>query len=303
VSLVLQNHLLQKIELNSPASKDVSLSILRLDRLHELGGGNKRFKLKYNLKEARAQGKTTLLSFGGAWSNHIHALAAAGLAEGFKTLGIIRGEAAHGLTPTLQDAQAWGMELHFVSRSDYRLRGDKAYLQVLKDSFDNCYIIPEGGANDLGAKGCADIVQLIDNFNIDYNLLACACGTGSTLAGIVSGISVDKEVLGISVLKGLQNVEAIVAEAVKSNGSSNKANWKIRHEYHHGGYARVSTELKSFILDFEQRYRIALDPVYTGKLLFGLFDMIEKGELNDRRIIAIHSGGLQGRRGYDWLTD
>lgn len=297
----MQSDLLQEINTQAWGLPAVKLSILRLDLLSHLGAGNKLFKLKYNLQQAKEEGRQLLLSFGGAWSNHIHALAALGHSEGFKTLGIIRGEPAHGLTPMLEDARAWGMEIHFVDRGEYRLRHDEEYWRQLRQRFGDCYVIPEGASNDLGASGCGEIINLLQSPNIDYQVLVTACGTGSTLAGLIGAAPKDKKLIGVAVLKGLREMEVSVADTAKSLGGGNGCDWTINHNYHHGGYAKVSEQLKTFILSFEKRHKIPLEPIYTGKLMYAVFDMIAKSEFNaGQHIIAVHSGGLQGRRGFDW---
>ena len=298
----MQTDFLQQINTRAWGLPPVKLSILRLDLLNELGVGNKLFKLKYNLQQARDERKQSLLSFGGAWSNHIYALAALGKTEGFKTIGIIRGEPAHGLTPMLEDAQRWGMELHFVGRQEYRQRNEAGYLQQLHERFPESFIIPEGAANELGTKGCSEIVGLLDRLDNGYQVLVCACGTGSTFAGLVSAARADKKLIGVSVLKGLEGLESAVEKAVDQTPLGEVCQWQIKHGYHHGGYAKVSPELKAFMLEFEKRHGIPLDPVYTNKLMYALFEMIKNSEFQlNQRIVAIHSGGLQGRRGFDWL--
>jgi 1-aminocyclopropane-1-carboxylate deaminase len=274
--------------------------VLRLDRMNPPAGGNKYFKLKENLAGLSAGHR--VLSFGGAWSNHIHALAALGWERGFATVGIIRGERPQRLSATLEDALDWGMQLVFVSRSDYRRRYDAGYLQQLRRHFDPCVIVPEGGANPAGVKGCRDIVRLIDSCGLDYDRVAVACGTGSTLAGIACELGEGRRALGIAVLKGQGSMCEDVKRWVAGQDAGPGGNWRIEQGFHCGGYARAPEDLQRFILEFEQVQGIPLDPVYTGKLFYALYQLRRSGGLPvTERIIAVHSGGLQGRRGFDWL--
>jgi len=276
--------------------------VLRLDQLNLPSGGNKYFKLKHNLSDLSAS--VRLVSFGGAWSNHIHALAALGKEQGIATVGIIRGEQPQHLSATLQDALDWGMQLHFVSRSEYRRRHDVDYLQAVQERFDPCVILPEGAANAAGVKGCREIVSLINAAGLDYDVIAVACGTGSTLAGIACELGSDRRALGVSVLKGQGSQQQDVARWIREQGVAPVSNWRIEQDFHGGGYARSTAELRQFILEFERVQGIPLDPVYTGKLFHALYQLRSGGRLPDRlRLCAVHSGGLQGRRGVNWLAD
>jgi len=275
-------------------------SVLRLDRLAPLAGGNKAFKLKHNL--AGLGPGDTVLSFGGAWSNHIHALAAVGRQRGLHTVGVIRGERPAQLSATLFDAIECGMQLHFVSRSEYRRRYDPDYIDTLQSQFGPCRVIPEGGANDAGVRGCRDIVPMLQASEIDFDLIAVACGTGSTFAGLVCDLSAGQRGLGITVLKGLANLSDDVSNWVKEQGVLPRDNWSIEPRFHCGGYARSTPELREFVCEFERAHDMALDPVYTAKLFFALYKLRAAGELDEgARVLALHTGGLQGRRGVDWL--
>jgi 1-aminocyclopropane-1-carboxylate deaminase len=257
--------------------------------------------LKHNLAGLTA--RETVLTFGGAWSNHIHALAALGREQGFPTIGVIRREQPQELSATLQNARDWGMQLVFVSRGEYRRRHDPDYLQALQHRFDPCVIVPEGGANTAGVTGCREIVRLLDASGQGYDLVAVACGTGSTLAGIACELAEWRRVLGISVLKGQGSLHSDVSRWIVEQGAEPGGNWRIEQGFHCGGYARVPAELQRFILEFQQVQGIPLDPVYTGKLFHALYRMRSGGGLAaSERIIAVHSGGLQGRRGFDWLA-
>ena len=271
----------------------VRLMLKRLDLVHPLISGNKWYKLKYNLLAARQQGFETLLSFGGAYSNHIHALAAAGHEYGFKTIGVIRGEAHAPLNPTLQFAVDHGMHLFYLNRMDYRDKTSSELINKLKAEFGDFYLIPEGGSNPLAVKGCVEIIADIDEA---FDVIACACGTGGTLAGLIAGLAGKHQALGIAVLKGADFLNDEVTSLLQSAVGRMYKNWHINLDYHVGGYAKTNAELLSFIHQFETKHAIPLEQVYTGKLLYGLFDMIAKGEFErGTQMIALHTGGLQGR--------
>lgn len=273
------------------APTDVRLFVKRDDLLHPTISGNKFRKLKYNLEAAKLEGKQTLLTFGGAFSNHIAAVAAAGKEYGFKTIGIIRGEELASRiqdNPTLSFASQNGMRLEFINRQDYRRKSEEAFLDTLESRFGDVFILPEGGTNALAVKGCEEILDAQD-FGFDY--ICCAVGTGGTLAGLVNASAQNQKVLGFSALKGDFDSENITR-------FSTKTNWEIITDYHFGGYGKVDAELVGFINRFYGENKIQLDPVYTGKMLFGLSDMIAKGRFAPgTKILAIHTGGLQGIAG------
>lgn len=269
----------------------VQLLIKRTDLVHPIISGNKWYKLKYNLLAARQQGYETLLSFGGAYSNHIHALARAGHEYGFKTIGLIRGEPYHPLNPTLQFAMDHGMALHYLSRTEYRLKHSAAMVERLRQQFGAFYLLPEGGSNALAVQGCSEM--LADD---DFDVVACACGTGGTVAGVIAGLSGERRILGIAVLKGAEFLHDEVQRLLQEGGSSGFNNWRIECRYHHGGYAKTTPELLEFMQRFEHDHGVPLDPVYTGKLLFALYAMVEQQQFpRGTTVLAIHSGGLQGR--------
>ena len=277
---------LQKVEAHFLDKNKVELFILREDLIHPTISGNKWRKLKYNIVNAKEKGFETIVTFGGAFSNHIAATAAVGRAVGLKTIGIVRGNEVH--NPTLDLAIENGMKLNFVSREDYKLKDASDY--------PNCYIIPEGGSNALAVKGCSEIVN---NIEIDYDVICCACGTGGTIAGIIS--STNKRVLGFPALKGggflREDIERLLSE-YKIEQQHN--NWDLITDYHFGGYAKVKPELIDFIKEFKVKNNILLDFVYTGKMLFGLYDMIENtSQLDGKKIIVVHTGGIQGNKGFE----
>jgi 1-aminocyclopropane-1-carboxylate deaminase len=279
----------------------VYLNVLRLDLTHTHISGNKWFKLKYNLQEAKKEGHNTLLTFGGAFSNHIAATAAAGKECGFNTIGIIRGEEQAVLNPTLQFALDCGMQLHYVSRSLYR---DKdALYNYVKEHFqqNNAYVIPEGGSNVLGVKGCTEIMNHI---HIPFDVVCCAAGTGATLAGLVYALKPEQKAIGFQVLKAEGYIKNEVANWLKQSElialqQSDNPIWEVSENYHFGGYAKVNDTLKIFVENFSNKHQMPLDAIYTGKMMFGVYDLIQQGCFKKgTTIIAIHTGGLQGNKGF-----
>ena len=265
----------------------------RDDLLHPIISGNKWRKLKYSLDQALSSGADTLISMGGTYSNHLHALAFAGKALGLKTIGLIRGEQPETLTQSLDDMQNWGMELKFVSRSDYRLLRQYKGWNDLPGSKPRHYWLPEGGAQALALKGVAELVNEIE---IAYDILCTPCGTGATLAGIIAAVPDHVSVLGFAALKNA----GFLQTDVKSLLLRPCYNWQINLNYHFGGFAKINAELMAFIARFEHKTGIPLEPVYTGKMMYALYDLIAKNTFNPgQRIIAVHTGGLQGKRGFN----
>ncbi|MEQ9287138.1 MAG: pyridoxal-phosphate dependent enzyme [Cyclobacteriaceae bacterium] len=292
---------LDKIEDDLLLSRQVNLYLKRDDLIHREISGNKWRKLKYNLMAAREQGCGTLLTFGGAFSNHIAATAAAAREYGFKAIGIIRGDELHPASnPTLQHAHELGMLLKFVSREEYKRKNEEHYLDQLKREYDDFYLIPEGGSNTLAVKGCKEIVREID---VDFQVIVSAVGTGGTLAGLVCGLPGQATALGISVLKGAGYLQEEVGRLVNMNSNEKRADWEINHEYHLGGYARFNDKLIEFINQFKAKHSIQLDPVYTGKMMMGIYDLINHNYFEpNTTIVALHTGGLQGVEGYNKLN-
>lgn len=285
-------------QLHSPflSQHNVELHIKRDDLIHKDISGNKWRKLKYNLLAAREQKKQTLLTFGGAYSNHIHATAAAGKYFNFKTIGIIRGEVYDPLNPTLADAQNWDMQLEYVSRASYKQKNSRPFIQELKKKFGDFYLIPEGGNNDFGIKGCKEIIYEIKD---SFDTICVDCGTGATIAGIISALNNQTPVLGFVVLKSMPSLIQDIREQIDKLNKIKLNNWSLNGDYHFGGFAKTSEELFEFIKQFEMTYSIQLDPVYTGKMFFGLFDLIKEGYFTSgSKILVIHTGGLQGLRGF-----
>lgn len=281
----------QKIDLPILEEKEVFLLIKREDTIHSLISGNKYRKLKYNLLEAQEHGHNTLLTFGGAYSNHIAATACAGKESGFKTIGVIRGEELKGnwhKNPTLKLAHEHGMEFHFISRKDYRNKNDKTFLDGLKNLLGDCYIIPEGGTNALAVKGCEEILTETDS---RFDVICCCVGTGGTIAGLINSTQTHQSVWGFPALKG-----DFLKEDIRK--FARNENWELCSDYHFGGYAKIDAGLIDFINTFKKETGIPLDSIYTGKMLFGIFDLIKKDAFKrGTQILAIHTGGLQGIKG------
>ena len=285
------------LRVDDPILDDAGINLLikREDLIHPYLSGNKYHKLKYNLDEAKKEGYDTLLTFGGAYSNHIYATAAAGKIYNFNTIGIIRGEEHESLNPTLTFSKQCGMKLCYMDRSTYRNKTNKHVIELLIKKYGRFYLIPEGGSNNLAVKGCAEIISSIEN---DFDYICSAVGTGGTVAGLAAGLKGNKKVLGFSVLKGSNFLNGRTRQLLKSYSGQEFKNWQINFNYHFGGYARFNLELIDFIENFEQRFNIPIEPIYTGKMLYGIFDLVKKGFFPaETTIIAIHTGGLQGLRG------
>ena len=273
--------IIQKISSKLLSEKGIEVSVLRLDLIHPQISGNKWFKLKYNLEEAKKKGVDTILTFGGAFSNHIHATAVACNQFGFKSIGVIRGEKESESNSTLREARKYGMQLHFVSREDYKRKSEEDFISELKNKFGDFYLIPEGGDNLLGEKGCEEILPKEN----DFDFIFCACGTGTTFKGISKSIKSNQKLYGISVLKG--------EGPLNSNAS-------IISDYHFGGYAKHTQQLLDFKTNFENENNILLDYVYTAKLFFAVQELISKNRIAaNSKVLVIHSGGLQGNSGYE----
>jgi 1-aminocyclopropane-1-carboxylate deaminase len=273
------------------------LWVKREDLLHPVISGNKWRKLKFNLRHALELEYDHVISMGGPWSNHLHALAWTGHQLGIKTTGIIRGEKTSSQTPTLKEMQSWGMHLESVDRTRFReLRNFKNFDDEPGKTFDG-YWLTEGGANTLAMQGVAELVAEIP---AQFDTIALACGTGTTLAGIAHCIAPDKQALGFSALKGANFLNQEVTQLLVSAGDKQRENWTINFDYHFGGFAKTDQKLLDFIVDFEDQTGIPLEPVYTGKLMYGIFDLIKQDYFKpDQKIITLHTGGLQGNRGFD----
>ena len=272
-------------------NSSIKLFIRREDLIHPFVSGNKFRKLKYNLEQAQKEKHCSLLTFGGAFSNHIAATAFAGKKIGFETIGVIRGEELASKiqeNPTLKFAKECGMKFEFVSREKYKTKDSKEFISELAQKFGSFYLIPEGGTNDLAVKGCEEILTDRDS---DYDFICCSIGTGGTIAGLINRSFSHQKVLGFPSLKGDFLKEDICKFVTNTN-------WDINSKYHFGGYAKVSDELIFFMNNFYSKYKILLDPIYTGKLVFGVIDLISKNYFPlHSKILIIHTGGVQGIAG------
>lgn len=265
----------------------------REDKIHTYISGNKYRKLKYNIIKAQKENHDTLLTFGGAFSNHISAVAFAGKEFGFSTIGIVRGdELKNDLENTLKNnstlkfASENGMQFEFISRSDYRFKNTDEFIDKLRKKYGNFYLIPEGGTNELAIKGCEEILKEKDH---DFDFICSAVGTGGTISGLINSISSHQKVLGFPALKGdFLNLE------IEKYTIQDK-NWSLVNDYHFGGFAKIDKDLINFMNQFKLETSIPLDPIYTGKMMYGLVDMIKKKYFKKgTKILAIHTGGLQG---------
>lgn len=310
---------LQELDLSFWSLGNVRLFVKRDDLLYDERApyfcGNKWRKLKYNLQVAREQDYSTLLTFGGAYSNHILATADAGKLLSFKTIGIIRGEEHLPLNFTLRNARDRGMQLHYLDRTTYRNKDSAEVREQLLAQFGPCYFIPEGGTNGLALKGCAELGEEIEtqmessSFKVPRSwkvedsgpiYIALSCGTGGTMAGLLTGLAKAKtQVIGFSALKG-DFLQKEIEHLLSQNGLTTAANWQIQTDYHFGGYAKFKPDLIDFIRRFKAVYDIQLDPIYTGKLFYGVFDLIQKEYFpKGSTIVVVHTGGLQGIEGFE----
>ena len=278
------------------AEANINLWLLGTSNVHPLASGNKFYKLHLNLDVARRKGLTRLLSFGGAFSNHIHALALMARDQGFESIGIIRGEPEYANNPTLSDAQKAGMQLEFVSRKQYRLRDNPDFLSVLKKRYPNTFILPEGGSNELAVKGCQLLMQQINEHCPErIDIVAVACGTGGTFAGLVKGLNKSQYALGFSVLRD-ESLRGRVESYLENTPSINQSYRIVQADY--GGYAKLNVELLDFIMGYLDQTGILLDPIYTSKMCKRLIEMIGQGEIKPQsRVAIVHTGGLQAWRG------
>jgi len=278
------------IEFKHEAIGSVRLFVKREDLNHPFVSGNKWWKLKYNLEEAQRIGNDTLLTFGGAYSNHLYATSAAALELGMKSIGIVRGERSEPLNHTLSFAESRGMKLQFITREDYRKKNEPEFLKSLRDQFGEAYIIPEGGTNEFAVRGCTEFVKTLEQ-EIDFDYLCLPIGTGGTMAGMIEGLSSNKKVIGFSSLKGGD----FLKEEIQSIISDTQLDWHVNTDYHFGGYGKTTPALISFIEDMKKNYRLPLDQVYTAKMMMGIFDLIRQDYFkHGSTILVLHTGGLQG---------
>lgn len=258
----------------------VKLKVKQLCWTDPVLGGNKFFKLKYNLLRAKELGLSHLVTTGGPYSNHLAATARAGNRFGFKTTGIIRGEPVTNLT--LQRASADGMQLVFVSRDRFRERDQPGFDTAILGTDRDWHFIPEGGGNADGIRGCCEILDEHDHL---FDHIAVCCGTGTTAMGLASTLLPHQLLLAFSVLKGHQQLDRLLGPLERVT---------VIHDYHFGGYAKYDTSLDQFCTTFKDQHGIQIEPVYTGKMFFGLFQMIANGQIKPgASVLALHTGGLQ----------
>ncbi|HPN39428.1 MAG TPA: pyridoxal-phosphate dependent enzyme [Melioribacteraceae bacterium] len=289
-----ENSIIQEVILPNN-NRFVKVFIKRDDLIHPEISGNKWRKLKYNINAAIECKYKTILTFGGAFSNHIYAVASAGKIFGFNTIGIIRGEEHLPLNPTLSFATKCGMELHYLDRTTYRKRNDESFREELANLYNNPFVVPEGGSNLFALQG---VEELVGDINIEYDYICCANGTGGTIAGIISALKGNKKVLGFPSLKGGEFLYEVIDKFVFQYTGNKYNNYLLVTDYHFGGYAKINKELVNFINLFEEINNIPLDPIYTAKMFYGINRLIKNGFFKDgETIIAVHTGGLQGLMG------
>lgn len=277
--------------------RNISVSMLREDEIHPQVSGNKFRKLKYNLKEAKSLGYKQVLSFGGAYSNHVAALAAACDQLDMNCVGVIRGDELANFTedklranPTLNFALDYNMQLKFVSREAYRSKEKPEFLADLRKEFGDFFLVPEGGTNELAVKGCQEI---LNDETQEFDVICVSVGTGGTMAGLVEASQKHQHVIGFAAL----NSDYLTHEVSRM---TSKDNWKINYDFHFGGYAKVNDTLVDFINVFSKNFGIHLDPIYTGKMMFGISELIKCDFFpKNTRILAVHTGGLQGIEGFN----
>lgn len=266
----------------------VRVLLKRDDLIHPDVPGNKWRKLKYNIATARELGFEVLLTFGGAYSNHVRATAAVGQYCGFRTIGVIRGEEHVPLNPSLEYAVSRGMRLTYLDRTTYRIKNSAAVTDALHQEFGDFYLIPEGGSNADAVRGCAELPAELDS---SFDVLFCAVGTGGTLAGVAAGARPDQLVIGVPVLKGGEFLEAEIVELQRQVYGARRGCWRLECDYHFGGYAKRSRELDKFIDDFEARHGLRLDWVYEAKMMYALFDQVARNAFpRGATIVALISG-------------
>lgn len=286
--MLIYNPEISTINFSATHEQKISIDMLRLDKIHNDISGNKWFKLNYNIKQAKAENKNTLVTFGGAFSNHIVATAVACKLANLKSIGIIRGEEYNPLNPSLQKASDFGMELHYINRVTYKTK------QIPFTLNNSHYIVPEGGANLLGVKGCEEI--LTEELK-QYDIICCAAGTGTTAAGILKSLTNQQKLYVFSSLKDGYFLED---EILKYSNSINKEKLTILSNYDFNGYAKINQDLVNFISNFKSQQGIQLDYIYTGKMVFGIYDLIQKNYFQkNTKILLVHTGGTQGNKGIE----
>jgi 1-aminocyclopropane-1-carboxylate deaminase len=279
-------------------ANNVTVVVCRLDQMDKQIPGNKIYKLLENINVATELGFGTILSFGGMWSNHLHALAQAGKRYGFNTVGMVRGHEGQ-TTPMLEDVKALGMEINFIGPSDYKHKDNSDYMTALAGQYGPFYPIPEGGANQLGVAGCQLIgAQIEKSVHADAEFVALAVGTGTTAVGLCCSLAARKTVIGAVVLKGMTGLDGDLDTLIQQQGSESHAALELDHNYHFGGYAKINIELAEFVTAFNGSNSFAIEPIYTGKAFFAVWDKIRRGKIQaGSKIVLLHTGGMQGARG------
>lgn len=271
---------------------EISLIVRRLDVVDPVTGGNKWFKLHYNLERLLKEGYSKMVTFGGAWSNHIAATARIGKLSGIETVGIIRGEPTLNQNVTLSRAKSDGMKLIFVSRESYKIKNESSFLKQVLEDHASYFVIPEGGSNYEGVVGC---IEILEDHDAVFTDIVVACGTGTTAAGLIISLGNNQKLTGISVLRDQNSIEKNIESFLKQfNPENNLQNWSVQHDFHFGGYGKTNPILTQFIDDFNKKTGIPLEPVYTAKMFFGLEKLIHQGYFKPgAKILAIHTGGMQ----------
>ena len=268
--------------------KSIRVFMRRLDLISNPVSGNKYFKLKYNISHALEKKYSSIITFGGAYSNHILATSIICNQNKLRSIGYIRGEEKTSFNPTLKEAIKNGMEIKYLNRKDYSKIKNEIFLKNLLNEYKNYYLLPEGGTNNLAIAGAEEILEL----NEDYQYVCCPVGTGGTISGIINKSSSESKVIGFSSLKGINSLKIEIEE------QTNKKNWIINEDYSGKGYAKISKDLIDFINIFFRDKKIILDAVYTAKMVMGIYDLIKKKYFkNGSRILIVHTGGVQGNRG------
>lgn len=297
--LPLQQSILQEVHLNNLKARNIEFFVKRDDLIHSEISGNKWRKLKYSILHTEQQKFEGILTFGGAFSNHLVATAAACQMKNLRSIGIVRGEElTKDSNDTLKRCAQYGMELHFVSRADYAFRNERMYQEELTTKFPSMYIVPEGGANYLGIIGCSEILSETSN---DFDVVVVAQGTTTTSAGLLMSLPQKSKLWAVPVLKGFN----ALAEMKSLYGYSafdmeTISDWlskmEVLEDYHFGGYGKYTFDLLDFIESFYNETNIPLDPVYTAKAVFALFKEIELRDIQNKRILFVHTGGIQGAK-------
>lgn len=287
---------IQLITLPVFTEKQLKVYMIRTDKMHPQISGNKWYKLKYNLKAAQQQGVSRVISFGGAYSNHIHALAWSARAFGMESVGVIRGEVVD--NPMLSDARNWGMQLHFVDRVSYRKRNCEDWWDELQSEIGSGFMIPEGGSNALAIQGVSELMSKLCQQIPDLDYLLCACGTGGTLAGLLSVAPESVKVEGYPVLKGADFLYSDIQQLLECSGAVMPlCCWVLDMDSHYGGYGKINAEHQCAWLMLEQEFQMQLDPVYTSKMLRRFMEKVSQDAYPAGSTLAlVHTGGLQGRR-------